>query len=205
VFFVVKQISPVCRAIGRFTVLGHPGLNRVRFAGRVNGRELEAGTYRISAGTRLRRLVRRVTVVIVSGGVPSRAQLASARSANVCPALRGIALAAASVTGTSETAGGADVLSSGERSAPSVSAPTKGSNVHSGAVLGSSVEKTARALRPVLVALLALAILLLGLASLPQPAVPGPHLGSLLGRHRMEIVAVGTVALVGGIVALILG
>src|SRR5437660_7656124 len=64
VVFLVNQLSPSCRASGRFSVAGHPGLNRIRFAGRVSGRRLGPGTYRISARTTAGRPLRRVTLVI---------------------------------------------------------------------------------------------------------------------------------------------
>ena len=90
---------------------------------------------------------------------------------------------------------------------PSVqpSAAPKGINTHSGAVLGSAVERTARAVRPFLVALLAASILLLGLASLPRVAVPEPRLNYMLASHRVEIATVGAVALLAVAVAFLLG
>jgi hypothetical protein len=72
-------------------------------------------------------------------------------------------------------------------------------------VLASSVEKTARAIRPLLVALLALAILLLGLASLPREAVPEPRMHFLLARHRVELAGLGAAALVAVALAFLLG
>jgi hypothetical protein len=62
-------------------------------------------------------------------------------------------------------------------------------------VIGSTVEKTARAIRPALVALLAIAILLLGLASLPPLAAVDARYNDLLARHRAEIASLGAVAL----------
>ena len=58
--FMVVQVAPDCRRIGRFRVAGHPGVNRVRFRGHIGGRALDPGTYRIKArtlprGTRRRR------------------------------------------------------------------------------------------------------------------------------------------------------
>jgi uncharacterized membrane protein YvlD (DUF360 family) len=72
-------------------------------------------------------------------------------------------------------------------------------------VLASTVEKAARAVRPVLVALLALSILLLGIAALPRTAVPEPRLNDLLVRHRVEIAGFGAAALVAVAVAFLLG
>jgi hypothetical protein len=63
-------------------------------------------------------------------------------------------------------------------------------------VLATSLERTARAIRPLLVALLALAILLLALASLPRVAVAEPRFNSMLARHRLEIAGLGAAALI---------
>jgi hypothetical protein len=71
-------------------------------------------------------------------------------------------------------------------------------------VLGSSVEETARVIRPFLVALLALSILLLGVASLPHAAVPEPRMHDLIARHRVEIAGLGAAALVAVAIALLL-
>jgi hypothetical protein len=201
VIFTVNQVSPTCRGVGRFTVVGHAGLNRVRFAGRVGGKQLGPGTYRISVRTLRGRLVRRVRLVVVEGGAPSKAELAAARASNVCSARRGVASATTRPTGAKPE----QVRRSFQpKETPSASGPPTGSNKHSGAVLASSVEKTARAIRPFLVALLALSILLLGLASLPAVAVPDPRVNDLLARHRVEIAGFGVIALVSVAMAFLL-
>src|SRR5207247_7444207 len=51
ILFTVVQVSPVCRTAGSFSVVGHRGINRVRFNGRLHGRRLPPGTYRIGART----------------------------------------------------------------------------------------------------------------------------------------------------------
>src|SRR4051794_33413986 len=183
VVLVVKQVSPRCRIAGHFSVQGHAGLNRVRFPGRAKDLQLGAGTYRISARTRAGRLLRRVTIVVVEGGAPTSTELSSARAANVCTSVSSLASAgaAAGPTGASNTS-----LFVGHASASG--APAQGTNTHSGAatgvatgrVLGSTVAKAARAIQPLIVALLALAILLLGLASLPGMALPESRTSDLL-------------------------
>jgi len=194
-------VSPACVGIGHFGVAGHAGLNRVRFAGRVHGRQLAPGTYRIAARTDAGRLVRRITLVVVSGSAPTRAELTALRAANACSA-------AAGQTG----AGGTSAAPSPEQQLPQpVTQPEERAagiapqapNLHTG-VLGSAVERTARAIRPLLVALLALAILLLAVASLPRVAVPDPRVNDLLARHRIEIAALGAAALVGVALAFLL-
>lgn len=207
VVFTVKQVSPVCRTAGRFTIAGHAGLNRVRFAGRIGRKRLEAGTYRITARTRSGRLVQRVTLVVVDGGAPSRAELAAARRADVCAAMRGAALAARGSTEASDTLGVATRKNVQRSLEPETGAagPAQGLNSHSGAVLASTAERAARAIRPALVVLLALSILLLGIASLPRTAFPDPRLNDLLVRHRLEIAGIGAAALVAVAVAFLLG
>jgi hypothetical protein len=72
-------------------------------------------------------------------------------------------------------------------------------------VLASAVEKTARAIQPLLIALLAASILLLGLASLPPGAVSEPRVHYALASHRVEIAALGAAALVAGAIIVLLG
>jgi hypothetical protein len=45
----VATIPRVPRELGRFTVRGRKGLNRVRFTGRLRGRALAAGPYTLTA------------------------------------------------------------------------------------------------------------------------------------------------------------
>jgi hypothetical protein len=81
--FVVYQVAPGCRRIGRFRVDGHPGVNRVRFRGRVGRRVLGAGTYWIKARTlpRGRALVNAKLVVVARR---DRQGIVSAWSADAC-------------------------------------------------------------------------------------------------------------------------
>jgi hypothetical protein len=205
VVFTVNQVSPACVGIGHFTVAGHAGLNRVRFAGVVHGRRLVPGTYRIAIRTASGRVLRRVTLVVVDGSAPSRAELRSLRAANTCEAGSGTASTTAA-TGTltplaSQKLPGPPAAS--QQLAAEGLAP-HGPNLHSG-VLASSVEKAARVIRPLLVALFALAIILLGLASLPREAVPEPRMHYLLARHRVELAGLGAAALVAVALAFLLG
>ena len=179
---------------------GHAGLNRVRFPGRAKHLQLGAGTYRISVRSPAGRLLRRVTIVVVEGGTPSSSELSSARAANVCTSANSLASAgtAAGSTGASITS-----LSVGHPSASG--APAQGTSTHSGAVLGTSAAKVARAIQPLLVALLSLAIVLLGLASLPRMAVPESRTSDLLARHRLEIAGLGAAAFAFVVIGFLLG
>ena len=200
VVLVVKQVSPTCRIAGQFSVQGHAGLNRVRFPGRAKHLQLGAGTYRISVRAPGGRLLRRVTIVVVEGGTPSSSEVSSARAANVCTSASSLASAgtAAGSTGASNMS-----LSVGHPSASG--APAQGTNTHSGAVLGATVAKAARAVQPLLVALLALAIVLLALASLPRMALPESRTSDLLARHRIEIAGLGAAAFAAVVIGFLLG
>jgi hypothetical protein len=202
VIFIVKQVFPVCRTIGRFSVRGHAGVNRVRFAGRVGREQLGPGTYRISARTRGGQFVQRLILVVVDGGAPSREEFAAVRASNVCSATRGISSAAGVSTGTIASNLAAVGHIQRPQGQPSVG---KGPSGDRGGVLGSTVEKTARAVRPLLVALLGLSILLLGLASLPAVAIADPRLNDMLTRHRPQIAGVGAAALVATAIAFLIG
>jgi hypothetical protein len=203
VLLTVTQVAPVCRAIGHLTVRGRPGLNRVRFNGRVHRRRLQPGTYWISLRTANGMLVRRI-VLVVTAGAPSPAEVRAARATNVCSAAAAFK-AFAFGTGSGPVSGGGAATISGAGQQPQtggISAP-RGSNLHSG-VLGSTVEKTARAIRWFLVALLAVAIVLLATASLPRAAVPDARVNDLLARHRIELAGLGAVALAAVAVAFLL-
>ena len=166
VVFTVRQVSPVCRVAARFVVRGHRGVNRIRSLGR------RAGSCSPLAlphhGPRASRPVRQRVTVVVVGWDASSAQLAAARSANVCPS-ESTAIRAGS-TGLAASGDVAGTLTQGGPG--SLKPQSAGPNLNPGGVLGSSVEETARAIRPLLVGLLVFAILLLGIASLPRVATP---------------------------------
>jgi len=212
VVFVVQQVSPVCRTVGQFAVQGRKGVNKVRFTGHVGRKNLAPGTYYLEARTALGQVVQRVTLVVVNGAPPSRHSLEALRSANVCPTTS--AFAAANPFSTSPFfTGGA--FSIGESAAPdsvsrSIQPDTQSSGLGAGSsstgrVLASAVENTVRVIRPALVALLAAAILLLGLASLPQATFPDARFNYVLARHRTELAALGAAALVAVVIAFLVG
>lgn len=196
VYFTVVQVSPICRPVGHFSYVGHAGFNRVRFDGRLGRRELEPGTYKISARTRSGRTIPRVTLVVVESATPTSGELAVARAANVCSSVTAAsASAAASNTGSAANADNVERSLQPKVEPLAGGIPAEGANSHSG-VLAASLERTAEALRPIVVVLLALAIVLLGIASLPRTAVPDPRMHDLLARHRVDLAGAGAAALV---------
>jgi hypothetical protein len=195
--FVVEQLSPVCRIAGHFAVNAHAGRNRIRLPARGSKLRLDPGTYRITARSRAGQLVQRVTIVVVKAGAPTRDQIIAARAANVCV----LAAASGSTAASNLASSPQGALTPGQ---PSASGPVEAGNTHPGAVLGSTVATAARAVQPFLVALLALAILLLAIASLPRPALSDSRANQVLARHRMEIAGLGAASFVAVLIALLL-
>jgi hypothetical protein len=198
VVFTFDQVSPACVEIGQLTVAGHPGLNRLRFGGTVHGRRLVPGTYRISVRTATGHVVRRVTLVVVDGAAPSRDELRTLRAANTCPGDPDTSTTSTTAVTSQSTGPGSPTSQQGAAEGVVPPAP----RLHG--LLGTSIAKAARAVRPLLVALLALAILLLGVASLPRTAVPDPRMNDLLARHRIEVAGLGVAALLAVALALLL-
>ena len=192
-FFLVQQVAPTCRTVDQFVVRGHAGRNRIRFPARPSRFRLVPGTYRISVQTRGGLLVQRVTIVVVDHGTPSRDEIAAARAANVCPAAGSI--------GGAGTSSGASNTSSLSGSSPS---PLQdGAKPHPGAVLGASLARAARAIEPLLVGLLGLAIALLGIAALPRVATNGSSANDFLARYRIAIAGLGATALTAAVIVLL--
>jgi hypothetical protein len=106
----VVKVFPTCKVMGSVLVRGRAGINRIPFRGRVHGRRLSYGTYRLLIGGR-RAQPTAVTTIVVARGKVSGAKLRKARRANACVPTIGFNWAApdpySNVTGTG-TGGGDD-------------------------------------------------------------------------------------------------
>jgi hypothetical protein len=200
----VVQISPLCRRAGTIAVNARPGVNLIRFNGRLGKRWLHDGTYVLVTPTmRIRFAVvagrptrkkdrlqpstcREGVEVLFSGGtVPT----GSAAAGLVGATGDGVEIADAGITDV----GVPKVLPTGE------SGPSK--------VLATTVDEVrdvVTGLHPAFYILLAMAIAALATATLPASAVPSPWLGATLARRRAELTLAGTMALVTVIVAYLL-
>ncbi|MFY9578001.1 MAG: hypothetical protein WAQ33_01620 [Gaiellaceae bacterium] len=201
--FTVVQVSPVCRTVGSFSVVGHRGINRVRFNAKLHGRLLPPGTYRIDARTRDRQAVLHLVVVIVASGTPSSTALSTARHSDVC------SLATRNSDSIGAGISALTVNRIGHESSQVATGGTEGAQIARGPNTNPSAmgpdAVASKVTSPLALALLGLAVLLLGLAALPATAVPDPRLTEGLAHHRAEVVLAGAVALAAGIVALLLG
>ena len=197
----MTQVSPNCRVEGRFVVGGHAGFNRVPFTGRLRGRALPAGTYRITARTRGGGTVLRATLVIVESGPPSPTELENARHADVCGAQAALAssrvsgnAAAAAPEQSGRASGGGQ---SGDREPGGVAGAS-----HTRAFPFSPAAVARNVANPFVIVALGLAVLLLGIAAVPERAIPDPQLTHVLVRHRAEVALAGAALLAAAIVAL---
>jgi hypothetical protein len=105
----IFRVFPDCKRVGSFAVRAHAGVNRVRFRGRIRGRVLPAGGYRLVVRARGAERDAAAIPIVVAHGETSKAQLRQARTTVVCDdAVANVVLIAAASTGDSdEGTGGA--------------------------------------------------------------------------------------------------
>jgi hypothetical protein len=111
--FTIVRVYPTCERVGSFAVRGRPGVNRVPFRGRLRGRPLPDGTYRLRVRPKGARAdVAVVTVVIVNGKRMTTAELSKARHASVC---RSAEIAVGRGTSGDAVGGGSDQNTGGSK------------------------------------------------------------------------------------------
>ncbi|MDP9491092.1 MAG: hypothetical protein M3P42_02655 [Actinomycetota bacterium] len=201
VVFLVDEMAPECRYVGKFLVRASSGRNAVRFRGRLRGRSLAPGTYRLTAHPRgnRARLVTGVTVVILEHP-PGKAKIAAAQESNTCPdgippSVRAASTAAAAAAEETSTGGVAGVQATAATRQPYED--------ESPGPLGAAVEtiqSAAEAVPPVMFALAALAVLLLALAAMPQP-VRASRTGAALVHHRGTLAVAGVGVLIAAVLS----
>ena len=191
--FVVLQVAPRCREVGRFRVRGRAGLNRVRFRGRIGRRVLGPGTYLIKARVTHARLV------IVSR--PNGADVKTARGADTCTRPVGQAT-------TRTPAPAAKAKAARHRAATTRNkSQQKSQPARRHGVLGTRFTKIVKAVKsipPVLFLLLAFAIALLALASLPMRVMPNSRTAALLAQNRAIFAGAGAIALAATMVSYVM-
>jgi hypothetical protein len=149
--------------------------------------------------------VLRVTVVVVESGVPSPTELESAQRSNVCGA-RAAALASSSLSagpGSAAPEQPQTTTPQGNRESAPSTGGVAGASTHASPFSSAQVSK--HITNPLVIVALAAAVLLLGVAALPQEAIPDPRLTEMLARHRIELAFAGVAALAAAVVALALG
>jgi hypothetical protein len=197
----VWQVAPVCRVVGSFTRRGHTGANRIRFNGRFHGRRLPAGTYVVELRAKRSKVVH-VTIAIFASGKPSRSAIRAARTTDVCgaqsltanPLTGGLPFSSASPPHANK------VVSSGVEAVQTVSRSLR--HADSAFAPGSLAHHVAK--NPIVIVCLGLALLLLGMAALPQEALPDPRLAVLVTHRRAAFAAAGGAVFMLGVLLLAL-
>lgn len=214
VVFIVTQIAPECRVAGRFAVKGHRGTNRVGFNGRVHGQTLAPGTYRIAAHVVGGGRTVLQTVVAIFGSTPTTTELSNAQHEDACAASRVFASSATLASGGAAGNTGSGASQNPEAASEIVrnqngtagASPVAASNgtAHVTAAPFSPTRISKNATNPLVILALAAAVVLLGIAALPQEAIPGPRLTDTVARHRLEVALAGGAALTTALLALAL-
>jgi hypothetical protein len=202
--FTIVRVHPTCERVGSFRVRAHAGVNRVRFGGRLKGRPLEEGTYRLVVRARGAGADAAALRLVVDRGEPlSGEELAEARNANVC-GTSGTAAGATIDTalGWSPTPGGPEGAREGGTAGASgddgIGVPVGAGTIGRGAAALGARFATAledpNAIHPLVWAALALSVLLLGVAAVPPAALTSARAEAIYYR-RFEIALAGTAAL----------
>jgi hypothetical protein len=179
----VRQVAPICRVAATFTVRARPGLNHLRFSGRIRGHRLERGTYVVRARRGATTVFRKI--LIVGDSSPT---------ANVCVS------AADSSSGGSSEGRAASGTSDDNAARESAAAADKSaiSNPRRSGLLGARASRIlpgSGGTQLGLLIVLAAAIFLLGLGALPRELIPHPAAAAFLVQRR-------TLVAVGGLVTL---
>jgi hypothetical protein len=199
--FVVFQVSPDCRRIGRFRVPGRAGRNRVRLRSRIGRRTLGPGTYRIRARPLPDgRAVLDARLVVVTRA--NKEEIVSARSADAClqHSLGHFAPTGSTVNATPQAARNAPPASQVEKRSGSSGRPRHG-------VLGARFTRVVREAKdnPLwILSFLAIGLALLAVAALPASAAPNRRTALMLDHRRETIAFTGAAALVAVMVTYLL-
>jgi hypothetical protein len=80
----VVRVYPTCKRVGSFTVRARAGVNRIRFRGRLGGRALPEGGYRLVVRARGAQRDAAAVPIVIARGAMSPAALRKARATIVC-------------------------------------------------------------------------------------------------------------------------
>lgn len=203
----VDQVAPACRYTGKFLVRGHAGRNVVRFRGRLRGRPLEPGTYRLIAHPRGQRANRleRVTVVVFDRPPGGAAEIRAARARNECPTGLSPSQVQFAAAPLSDDTGGAKGVAGANGVAGATTGTARGGLLDADGPIGrplgqaaGTLQEAARTIPPALFAMAALAVLLLAAASMPQVG-RSSRTSAMLVHRRASIAVAGGGALLTAI------
>jgi hypothetical protein len=202
--FTVVRVYPTCERVGSFRVRAHGGVNRIKWRGRLHGRPLREGTYRLLVRARgARQDAAALTLVVVRGKPLSVRELREARSANVCGTTDTVdgeaaetALGGAATSPVGDSGDDGSVASGGAGAKPPLA--QAGGTIGRGAeALGARFTRAVedqRSVHPLVWAALALSILLLAIAAVPSERLMSVRAEAIAYR-RVEVAFAGAAAL----------
>jgi hypothetical protein len=80
----VVRVYPSCERLGSFAVRAHAGVNRIRFRGRLRGRALPDGGYRLVIRARGAQRAAASVPIVIARGKTSKPALRKARNGSTC-------------------------------------------------------------------------------------------------------------------------
>ena len=168
------------------------------FRGRVRGRWLPPGAYRIRVRTLPRGRILAETRLAIFRRKPHPDEVAAAQASNTCPAESLTSGSARTGTGTGPAPGPSLI-----RLAPRDAIQVQGADRPRGRVLPAGVlgvqfsraAEAAKEIHPLLFLLLGMAIALLALAAVPARYVPNARIAALLAYRRSTVAIAGAAAL----------
>jgi hypothetical protein len=178
--FVVIEISPFCRRVAHFRVVGRQGVNTVRLGPRIGRHSLRPGTYKLIARSVPggRRVVDTPLIVVSH---PNPGLIAAARGADTCGAALAATVNGAGLAGsTNSGSGSSDGPSAGAKTATHANSKPARHRGVLGARFARKAAETASRVPLWLYALVAIAIVLLAAGAFLPKARPAGLAASLV-------------------------
>jgi hypothetical protein len=204
---LVRQEAPVCRVWETLTRRGERGLNRVRFVGRIDGKRLPPGRYRIRAEAirdGKHNPLGAVTVVIAPRSqeiVRARAERSTCESRISGVTDQEVAAANALLRTGTDTADddlevAAETTKERLRVAAGDDAPRDPDDASVAGSIPNPFREASGWLQPFVIGMLALAVILLQLVALPARMIPSTGAALFVSQHRPEFLAAGAAMIV---------
>jgi hypothetical protein len=201
---LIRQEAPICRVWGTLSKRGERGLNRVRFRGRIHGKRLPPGTYRIRAeairGEREKSLGA-VTLVIASRShAIGRARAQGSACDSPISGVTDEEVAAADAllrTGTDtgdddeDEEVGAAIAEKRPRLAVADNPPPSDDVASVVGSIPNPFREAPAWLQPFMIGMAAVALILLQLAALPASIIPSSGAAAFVARRRPALLGTG--------------
>jgi hypothetical protein len=179
----VREVYPLCKKLHSFVFAGQKGRNALRLPKRI---VTKVGTYQLVAHAHGRKLFS-VRARVLRG----RHLLINKGNANACASVQveAAAFTTAVPTGTTQEHHGVAGAHEQRSALPQgISHPPRDTNP---LVRVITLSDAPASIRPLLFVLLAMSILLLGTAAMPQTVLPAGPIASVLAQRRIYLVAAG--------------